>query len=93
MYPRVLPVKPLSFFPLLLLLALPMCGRPALAGTKCDNYKGMFICVGDGSYSIRFSDGSYIDGQCGSGVRRSRSVPFAVADSLHRYACNEGLEL
>lgn len=46
-----------------------------------------------GAYMIRFSDGSGIDGQCGSGIRRSSEVPFAVASQIHYNFCGSPLEI
>jgi hypothetical protein len=46
-----------------------------------------------GSYSIRFRDGSGIDGQCGDGIRRSSSVPFALASEVHYRFCGSPLQI
>lgn len=46
-----------------------------------------------GAYSIRMRDGNWLDGQCGSGVRRSPGFPYAVASQIHYNYCDVPLDL
>ena len=77
----------------LLLTAPVLTVQPAQANVGCKYVGRNYVCAANGSYYIRFYTGEEMHGQCSSGARFSKSIPFVAANEIHRSICNIELDL